>query len=347
MDNVFVVIPALDPNEILLNNLLSDLKPIFKHIVIVNDGSKSSYEKYFESLEKDNIIVLKDYINYGKGRALKSAFNYILNNYPDGKVIVTADSDGQHKVNDIINCSNKALEKQNSLILGTRSFNKKDVPLRNMLGNKITSGVFKIFVGLNVNDTQTGLRAFSFKVAKMFLDTPGERFEYETKCLIDCKEKDVPIIEVPIETIYLKNSNKNSHFRVLQDSLCIYKLFIKYILGSFSSFLIDIGLFTIFLKFIHVSNAIFICTVLARIISSYYNYLINSKIIFKKMSKMSLIKYYILVVIQMCMSGLCVTLFSKILSMNTTWIKVLVDLVIFLVNFIIQREWVFKNKIAK
>ena len=50
----------------------------------------------------------------------------------------------------------------------------------------------------------------------------GERFEFETNMLIATKEKDIKIIEVPVDTIYLEG-NKSSHFNPLIDSFRIYK----------------------------------------------------------------------------------------------------------------------------
>ena len=41
--------------------------------------------------------------------------------------------------------------------------------------------MFKIFVGIKITDTQTGLRAMSKDIATKFLDVAGERYEYETK----------------------------------------------------------------------------------------------------------------------------------------------------------------------
>ena len=69
----------------------------------------------------------------------------------------------------------------------------------------------------------------------------------------------------------------------------------------------------------------------------------NSKVVFKKQSKTSILKYLILVVVQMFMSGACVTFLAKYIDINATVIKLIVDAVIFVVNFIVQREWVFKN----
>ena len=115
---------------------------------------------------------------------------------------------------------------------------------------------------------------------------------------------------------------------------------IKYTFSAGSSFVIDIALFTLFNYLI---KNILVSTILARIISSLYNYFINSKYVFKKYNKSSIIKYYILVIVQMFVSGISVTLLSNLLpSINDSIIKVFVDIIIFIVNYIVQKEVVFK-----
>ena len=89
---------------------------------------------------------------------------------------------------------------------------------------------------------------------------------------------------------------------------------------------------------------IFIATALARILSSIYNYLINSRIVFKNKDKKTIIGYFLLVVIQMFASASFVSIFDKLLKINTTIIKVGVDVVIFIVNYIVQKEIIFKKK---
>lgn len=344
--DIFVVIPTLDPNEKIMEEFMEKLLKSFSNVLVVNDGSKEIHNKYFESLEKRGVIVLKNHINYGKGRSLKTALNYILNEYPKIKAIVTADSDGQHSVEDIIKVGKATIDNPHAYVLGARDFKKSNVPFKSRYGNIITRNVFKIFIGLNITDTQTGLRGMSPEVAKKFLDTSGERFEYESNTLIECKEKDIDIIEETIETIYI-NDNSESHFNPLKDSIRIYKLFIKYILSAISSFALDILLFAIFMNVLpsSVEHKIIVSTVMARVISSLYNYFINSKMVFKKAGNNAIIKYFILVIIQMFASGFLVDLLSKnVFSFNPTLIKIIVDSVIFIVNFFVQREWVFKKK---
>ena len=133
----------------------------------------------------------------------------------------------------------------------------------------------------------------------------------------------------------MKNLNKES-----------LKKIVRYIFSAGTSFIIDLLLFTIFnLLFSNIINSlsIILATILARILSSLYNYLMNSRYVFKKYNKTSLIKYYALVIIQMGVSAISVYLLSFILpNINDTFIKFFVDIIIFIINYIVQKELIFK-----
>lgn len=176
----------------------------------------------------------------------------------------------------------------------------------------------------------------------------GERYEYETNMLIECKNSNIEIEEVPISTIY-EEKNSRSHFNPIKDSIVIYKIFLEYIISALSSFILDILLFTVFVNIFPKFNLwliteIVVATILARIISSTYNFLINAKIVFKNKSKKSIIKYFIVVVIQMFISAFAVSELFKLLEINSILLKVIIDTIIFIINFVIQREWVFRDK---
>ena len=118
---------------------------------------------------------------------------------------------------------------------------------------------------------------------------------------------------------------------------------IKYLFSAGSSFILDNVLFNIFIFFIGPGViSIYICTTLARIISSIYNYFINSRVVFKNKEKKTIIGYFILVVVQMIVSATLVSLIDKYISIATGIIKLAVDIVIFVVNYIIQKEVIFK-----
>ena len=348
MKEVVIIIPAYKPDKKIMKDFMLKLTSSFDNIVIVDDGSGEDYRSFFGEFESKGLTVLRNHINLGKGRAMKYAFNYCLNTYENMVGTVTADCDGQHSVEDIKKCAKSLLKNPDSLVIGTRNFDLENVPFKSRYGNKITRSMFSIFVGIKITDTQSGLRAFGVSTMKKFLDIAGERYEYETNMLIACKEKEINIEEVPIKTIYI-GQNETSHFNPIKDSILIYKLFIKYIVASLSSFLVDILLFTLILSLLPEINlgiitSIVLASILARIASSIYNFKINEKLVFKNKSKNSLIKYFILVIVQMFVSAFVVSGLFKMTHLNSTVLKIIVDLIIFVINFLIQREWVFKNK---
>ena len=353
MEDMVIIVPSYKPDREIMIEFIQKLKSKFTNIVVVDDGNGEEYAQFFEYLKNEGVIVLKHHVNFGKGRGIKTAFNYVLNNYPNITGVVTADCDGQHYLEDIIKCAEKLKENPEKLVIGSRNFDEKQVPFRSRFGNKLTRGIFSTFVGIKITDTQSGLRAFGKKAMKTFLKTTGERYEYETNMLIDCKEKDIEIAEVPISTVYIRN-NSLSHFNPIKDSIIIYKLFAKYIISSLSSFILDILLYIFFISLLPqirfgALTEIVIATIIARLISSAYNFAVNSKVVFRSKSRNSLIKYVILCIAQMFISAFAVSKLYTLLHANftvhlsSTIIKVIVDTIIFVVNFVIQREWVFKK----
>lgn len=341
---VSVVLPSYKPDEKLWRIVNGLIKAGFEDIIVVDDGGGEEYNHYFDEIRVlSQVTVLVHEVNKGKGRALKTAMEYYIANR-NGAGIVTADGDGQHIPSDIKACAKKMLE-SNSVVLGVRDFSKPDVPPRSKLGNRITSFMFLTACSLKISDTQTGLRAIPAKYLPIFVETKGDRYEYETNMLLDFGKNNVPFSEIQIQTVYI-DENATSHFDPIRDSIRIYKQILKYILSSVGSFLIDIGLFFI-LKLLF--SSITLCTVIARIASSVFNYTFNKKLVFgsKGSTTKSLIKYYALCIPQMLVSAGLVTLMSNVMSANTAWIvtliKLFIDTVLFICSYIIQKKWVFKN----
>ena len=348
MQNISIVIPSLNPDEKLIKVVASIISRGFKSIIVINDGSTKEHEKYFYYIKKyKECVILKHCKNLGKGRALKTAFNYFINTYPNYIGLITVDADDQHHIDDICKCALALQSDSNSMILGCRNFDLSNVPFKSKFGNRITRFVFKSLCGINISDTQTGLRAIPTKLLMDFIDIEGERYEFETNMLIEAKRKNIKIKEVKIQTIYIEN-NKSSHFNPFRDSLKIYLLIIKFCSASFLSSIIDLGFFTLFMflfKGLDLSLKIFLSTTVARILSSIINFFVNKNVVFNSdaKTKTTMVKYYTLAVIQMTFSYIGVYLLSTFLNINSTVIKLFVDVVLFLISFQIQREWVFKN----
>lgn len=228
LSQISVVLPSLDPDEKLTAVIDGLLCIGFTDIILVNDGSKAENLHFFTDVAAAHpeIHLLHHEVNRGKGAALKTAFQWFLENRPDGLGVVTVDGDNQHHPADTRACCEKMLE-TGHVVLGCRDFDQDDVPPRSRFGNKTTSTVFKIFVGMTISDTQTGLRAIPRKAMEIFCGVAGDRFEYETNMLLAIKDHGLAFDEVKIRTVYIEE-NASSHFHPVRDSWRIYKLILSH-----------------------------------------------------------------------------------------------------------------------
>ncbi len=342
MNKTVIVIPVYKPGSALLT-LVEKLISHFSKIVIVDDGSGPEYKTLFDRLKtgQNQITLLKHHVNLGKGRALKTAFNYCLTaDWKWGRVI-TVDADGQHRLKDILNIEKAMANHPDSLILGCRQFKKGQIPFRSKFGNKISCHVMRWLCGIRVSDTQTGLRGIPWSFLAAACKTGGEGYEYETNMLLAAKDQNVQLTEVPIETVY-EEGNPSSHFNPITDSFRIYCVILKYSLASLLSALIDFIVFTILIKN---RFGVLSATYMARVCSAIINFGVNRNIVFKykKNLTMQLIKYVILLFVSGTVSGLCVTFLASQMEINRIILKTIVEIMLYFVNYYVQETYIFSS----
>lgn len=345
MKECVIIIPAYQPTGKLIELIETLRFDWVAKIICVNDGSGAAYDGIFGQIERmDKVCVLHHAVNMGKGRALKTAFNYSLNELPDKEMVITVDADGQH-TSAAVEKVYRAYNGEDSIILGKREFtnihNKREIPLRSRFGNTLTRLVFNFLCNINVSDTQTGLRAVPMKLVPYLINVPGEKYEYETNCLLWCKDHGAGIGETEIETIY-ENHNESSHFQPLHDSLRIYIVIFKYMCSSAVSVVID---YLVFFMLAGYTGNIFLLTYMGRICSSIINFTINKKIVFKAEGKAALqaVKYFLLVFLSGTVSAAAVSGAQSVIG-NLYISKILVEMIIFFFNFYIQKNLIFVKK---
>lgn len=340
-----IVIPAYNPDHHLIDALKSLKKELKYKILIVNDGSDKNKNKIFNEAKEYAEIISHD-VNKGKGRAMKTALEYIKERYPKEDGVVFVDADGQHKTKDVKKMIDAFYNNQDSLILGCRIFDSEDVPLRSKIGNKITIFVFKMFTSKYISDTQTGLRAVSTKYIPFLLKIEGERYEYEMNMLIESVSRKISIVEIPIDTIYESKKNLTSHFRTFRDSYLIYKRFLKFVMSSLSCTAVDYVSFLIFLSiFGNSASMMFLSNISARLISGTINYNINKKLVFKCRNKKNTAFHFFLLATGIILTNSLILLsFTKIFGIVPAVAKLMVELMLFIVNYTVQHKYIFKDR---
>lgn len=340
-----ILIPALNPDD-RLATLVDGLFSVgLTDVILVDDGSKPECKPLFQTLQQKGCLLATHAVNLGKGRALKTGMNLFLNAFPGEAGLVTADADGQHSVEDIQKICRALTAHPDALILGARDFSQENVPFKSRFGNKITRTLFGYLSGIRLADTQTGLRGIPASAMPWMMQLKGERFEYEMNMLIECKKHDVDMLEVPIQTIYI-DENASSHFNPLLDAVRIYALLGKFAFASISSSVLDLVIFALMTKLIlpaTFSESIAVATVVARVFSSLFNYTVNRHVVFQAGGKGTIVRYYVLAVVQMACSLLLVRTLTPILHWDEVLVKFLVDFVLFLLSFKIQQAWVFRR----
>ena len=236
---IAVLLPVYNPDEKFLQ-LVEDLSKRGFKVVACNDGSKESCDEYFRRAKPfADVIGYKD--NKGKGYALKRGFEYIGNNLADEvDYIVTADSDGQHAIEDIERVA-KLTRKTDGIVLGMRDLSER-IPIKSRIGNDLSKFVYTIVTGVYLRDNQSGLRGFPVRLCQWLQDIPGNKYEYELNVLVTAHKEGMKVTGIDIKTIY-ENNNKNTHFKPIKDTFRIQRSLWSY--GLISMLMYSIYIVTI------------------------------------------------------------------------------------------------------
>ena len=338
------LVPSYEPGDV-LTELARELAENNMRVVVVDDGSGQDYQGVFDRVREYGTVIGYE-VNQGKGHALKEGLRYVLDNCEEC-VVVTMDSDGQHKVEDALHLCELAEQDHRTFYLGSRVL-PKDAPTRSRYGNAITRLVYKTATGLDVYDTQSGLRAFYCAQIPFLLEIPGERYEYEMNVLLQIAKTKRPIKEERIETIYFDKDNSVSHFNAWKDSVRIYKEIFKFVGSSLAAFVVDYVMYVLLLAVLGTGDVALIQSSFgARAVSSVFNFLVNKLVVFRSSGDLwwESAVYFGLVVFIICINTLLLSLLSS-MGVNVYLAKILVEMVMFVVSYLMQHYIVFRKEKA-
>ena len=199
-----------------IGSVVTQVKRYVDSVICVDDGSSDSSAKIAEAC---GALVHRHRVNRGYGGALKSLFAKARELEADCLIIL--DSDGQHLPSDIPKLLEPIGNGDADFVIGSRFIEgggSEDMPAYRRLGIKVITAASNLSSDLEIQDTQSGFRAFS-KLAIERLRFDSEGMELSLEMLEDAHEKKLKITEVP--TVIRYDVPKGSNFTALSHGFTV------------------------------------------------------------------------------------------------------------------------------
>jgi glycosyltransferase involved in cell wall biosynthesis len=217
---IAIIIPAYNESTVLkkllisLNKQLSS-KKINYSIIVVNDGSVDRTEQV---AREQKAYVISHILNSGSGGATATGISFAQQQGFD--IAATLDADGQHAGEDLVKGIETIQGSKTDLLIGSRLIDSEGMSKTKVAGNKGLSLITYMLFGINVTDSQSGLRIFS-KRALDELKWKSSGYEFCSEMLWRAKQLGLKVDEYPIKAIYTdyslsKGQNNWNSFNIIK-----------------------------------------------------------------------------------------------------------------------------------
>ena len=197
------VIPCYNEQKT-IGSIVTEALKYVDTVIVIDDGS---VDKTKDEAKQYGAMVIKHRSNLGKGRAIKTAFEYLSD--LDCKAVVFLDGDGQHDPAEIPQVLAPVLHETADMVIGSRFIEGSlKIPFYRRVGQTVLNYATSAGSRVWVTDSQSGFRSFSnLAVNKMKLKEKG--FAVESEMQFIAAKQGLKIQEVPITTLYSKKAKRN------------------------------------------------------------------------------------------------------------------------------------------
>jgi glycosyltransferase involved in cell wall biosynthesis len=199
-EGIFVLMPAYNEGAC-LEEVVSEVRAQYPNVVVVDDGSS---DDTFAVAKRCARYVLRHAINRGQGAALQTAIEFAL--MRGARYIVTFDSDGQHRLEDVPAMIDPILRGECEITLGSRFLGREsDIPAARRVILRLGVLFTRVFNRVKLTDAHNGLRAFSRKAAGR-INITLDRMAHASELIDLIKRSGLPFREVPVKIRYTEYS---------------------------------------------------------------------------------------------------------------------------------------------
>jgi glycosyltransferase involved in cell wall biosynthesis len=207
---IVAIIPAYNESES-IGKIVSETNNYVNSVIVVDDGSSDNTAEVAASM---NASVVRNRYNSGKGAALKRGLIECLRFNPD--IIVTLDADGQHDPAEIPKLVEPIVTEEADVVIGSRfggdSRTHLEIPRYRRIGLSFIDFMNRKLANSNIQDTQSGFRAYAKNVLTLMSQYSSTGFGAETEQLATAELFGLGIVEIPVTIRYkgLKNTSKQN-----------------------------------------------------------------------------------------------------------------------------------------
>ncbi|MBW2594474.1 MAG: glycosyltransferase [Deltaproteobacteria bacterium] len=168
-----------------------------RELIIVDDHSDDGTWEIIQDLAKlhDNITILRQEKNQGKGTAIKRAVDEI-----SGDIVIIQDADLEYSPDEYKKLIRPILNGDADVVYGSRfgfSEMRRILYFKHALGNKLLTFLSNWFTDLNLTDIETCYKAFRASILKS-IPIRSKRFGFEPEITAKIAKRNLRIFEVPI-----------------------------------------------------------------------------------------------------------------------------------------------------
>jgi len=199
--NVAIVIPAYNEGSA-IKDTIQAIPRTFPNVIVVDDGSRDdTRERVLETRAR----LIKHPINLGQGAGLQTGIDAALLD-PTIEYIVTFDSDGQHRIEDVQDMLAYAEQHRVQIVMGSRFLGKAiNMPKMKRVILKAAVWFSNITSGVHLTDTHNGLRVIHRSAAeRLRLELPD--FSHASEIVERIGQEKFSYAEVPVTIIYSEYS---------------------------------------------------------------------------------------------------------------------------------------------
>jgi len=223
LDKICILIPAYNAQKT-LGFVLKKIEPFKIDTVVVDDGSSDETKRV--ALE-NGAQLLEHPLNLGKGAALRTGFQYILQR--DYQMVITLDADGQHDPSEIPSLLKIFQSVKPDILIASRAAEFGKMTFLRRFWNRLGVKAVARLCHSDITDSQSGFRLIRKEVLKG-VDLFTSRFETELELLINACKRGFSVLSVPIKTQNVDGTG-SSHFRPVVDTWLVCKIFLRSLLG--------------------------------------------------------------------------------------------------------------------